>query len=308
MNDKSVNVEDRLDKIFEYIEKNLHVTCRIAELYESRSARPYYPLNDKWALTSLDTGHPFFVNTEDRNITPWIIMGGHWERNVGNVLLDYISLGMNVLDVGANMGYYTVKFASKVGPTGRCLSFEPNPEVYSVCLENIKINGLSGNTSLYTFALGDQEGVAVLTRSNSNMASANLIGEQNADYSVKVDVKRLDDVIPQNLVVDMIKLDAEGYEKKILDGAIKTLRRSPECAIVIEVNLERWERSAPLSSLVDSCGGDRELFAIDDSGFIRSISPSELREFLQGCAYHENYFLVAKRKQVEEKISHLLVH
>lgn len=43
---------------------------------------------------------------------------------------------------------------------------------------------------------------------------------------------------------DRIKLDAEGYEKRILDGALNLLKRSPQCAIMIELGLERWERYA----------------------------------------------------------------
>jgi len=296
-----------MEKMFEYVEKSLHVLCQLSEMYNKRSARPYYPLNDKWALTRLDTGQPFFVNTEDRNITPWIIMGGHWETNVDKVLMSYTKPGTNVIDIGANMGYYTVKLATKLGASGRCWAFEPNPEVNVVCLENIKINALAGTTTLYKFALGDQSEKATLTRSASNMASANLIGEQEADYAVTVDVRRLDDVVPEDLQIDLIKLDAEGYEKKILDGAKATLAHSPDCAIMIELGLERWEKYAPLSDLVSSCGGERELFAVDDMGHLRAIATADLRQFLMGCAFHENYFLVAKRHLVEHRISNLLM-
>jgi FkbM family methyltransferase len=303
---KLLELERKLDRILEYVEKTLHVSCTHFDLYQKLGGRPYYPLNDKWALTHLNTGQAFYVNTEDRNVTPWIIMGGHWETNVENVMMSYISPGMTVIDVGAHMGYYTIKLGSKVGPMGRLHAFEPNPEVNAVCWENIKINGLFTHTTLYKFALGDFTAQSTLTRSNSNMASANLIGDQDADYSVCVDVKRIDDVIPSDRPIDLIKLDAEGYEKRILDGAIESLKRSPHCAIMIELGLERWERSAPLSNLVESCGGDRQIYAVQSDGTLRSISPVELRDFLLSCPFYENYLFVARKEDVEEKIAHLI--
>ncbi len=294
-------------KIYEIVEKTLHVSETHRQTYFHRSGRPYYPLDNGWGLTSLDTGALFFVNTEDRNITPWIIMGGMWEPNVGRVLIDYAKPGMTVLDIGAHFGYYTVKLAMKVGSSGTLFAFEPNPEVSAVCLENIKINGLAGMTALHQLALGDASGNAILTRSHSNMASANLVGDQDADFSVGVKVERLDDILNANVIVDLIKLDAEGYEKRILDGARAVLERSPNCAIMIELGLDRWERYATLEELLPLCGGNgRQAFAVQPDGTLKQMSIEEMRPFLLTCGFHENYFLIAHPHNVTEKIPDLL--
>ena len=154
-------------------------------------------MDDGWGLTTLASGEPFFVNTSDRNITPWIIMGGVWEVNVARPLVSYAAPGMTILDIGAHMGYYTVRLGKKLAGNGALYAFEPNPEVNSVCLENIKLNGLLNCVQLNKFALGDANGKATLTHSDSNMASANLVGEQDADYSVEVEVRSLDEALPQ---------------------------------------------------------------------------------------------------------------
>jgi FkbM family methyltransferase len=300
-------LQKQLSRMEEILEKSLHVVSRHFETYAHRSSRPYYPLNNGWGLTHLNTGQPFFVNTEDRNITPWIIMGGHWEPNVDRVLSAYAQPGMTILDIGAHFGYYTVKLGTKVGRAGKLLAFEPNPEVNAVCAENIKINGLSFHASLSKFALGDVEHVATLTRSASNMASANLLGEQDNDYSVQVQVRRLDNVVDASVSADLIKLDAEGYEKRILDGATNLLKRSPQCAIMIELGLERWERYATLEQLIPACGGgDRELYAVCPDGTIEYFPLEKVRPFLLGCDYHENYFLVARPIDVEARIGDLV--
>lgn len=295
-----------LRELREYVEKNLYVSSIHYDLYGQRSARPYYPLDDGWALTYLSTGQPFFVNTEDRNLTPWIIMGGIWEPNVGLPLLSYAQPGMTILDIGAHIGYYTVKLGAKVGATGRVMAFEPNPKVNRVCLENIKINRLSGMTFLHKFALGDKAGKAKLTYSNSNMTSANLLGDQDADFSFDVDVFRLDDIVPEDQSVDLIKLDAEGFEAQILAGANGVLSRSPQCAIMIELGLERWERSTPLESLMPLCGEGKVAYAVREDGMVELMGLDKIRAFLLTCAFHENYFLIASAEYVEKYIGELI--
>jgi FkbM family methyltransferase len=293
-------------EIRSFVEKNLHVASSHYNVYAQRSARPYYPLDDGWGLTALDTGQPFFVNTRDRNLSPWIIMGGHWEPNVALPLLTYAQPGMNVLDIGAHIGYYTVKLAARVGAGGKVFSFEPNPAVGRVCLENIKINGLMGNVMLHQFALGASEGASTLSYSHSNMASANLLGDQDADFTVNVQVRKLDSVIPDDMTIDLIKIDAEGYEKLIFDGASEVLARSPNCAIMIELSLDRWERFAKIEDLLPICGSHKTVYAVQADGTVKPMRASVMREFLLTCNFHENYFLVAPKPQAEDYIGGLI--
>jgi FkbM family methyltransferase len=298
--------EEDLGFLKAYVEKTFHVAAQHADLFAQRSNRPYYPLNDGWGLTYLSTGQPFFVNTEDRNITPWILMGGHWETNVDRILCAYVKPGMRVLDIGANMGYYAVKLGTKVGPGGTLIAFEPNPEVYDVCVENLKINGLTGHAKVLRLALGDRAGSATLTRSRSNMASANLLADQDADVSFEVEVATLDACLGEAAPVDLIKLDAEGYESFILKGAAQTLARSPSCAVMIELGLDRWERHSTLVELVPLCGGNgRELYAVHDDGTLEHFT-GDLRAFLRTRPYQENYFLVARPSEVQLHVADLL--
>lgn len=298
--------EEDLAFLKTYVEKTFHVAAQHADLYGQRSNRPYYPLNDGWGLTYLSTGQPFFVNTEDRNITPWILMGGHWETNVDRILCSYAKPGMRVIDIGANMGYYAVKLGARVGPGGSLIAFEPNPEVYDVCVENLKINGLTGFARVLPIALGEVKGTATLTRSRSNMASANLLADQDTDVSFPVEVDTLDAVLQDQRPIDLIKLDAEGYESFILKGARQTLSRSPTCAVMIELGLDRWERHSTLEELVPLCGGGgRELFAVQDDGTLERFS-GDLRAFLQTKPFSENYFLVARPLEVQAHVPDLL--
>jgi len=303
---KILELESKIDSIALYAEKSLHQICETYDLLGARTARPFYPLDGTWGLTSLRAGQPFFVNTEDRNITPWIIMGGLWETNVDTVLTAYAQPGMNILDIGANMGYYTVRLGERLAGRGVLHAFEPNPEVSDVCVENIKINSLGNFVKLHKIALGAENGSATLTRSKSNMASANLLGDQDADVSFEVPVRRLDDVLPVEMSIDLIKLDAEGFEKNILDGGASVLERSPKAALMIEVGLERWERSATIGDLGNIAGDQRSIYAVNNEGHLIPMEVSAIREFLLTCAFHENYFFIAPQELVETFAGHLV--
>ncbi len=73
----------------------------------------------------------------------------------------YLRSGDSVLDIGANIGVYTLLAASEIGPTGQVLAFEPVPETSRRLLENIEINQLD-NVQIYTCALGDKNGSVYL--------------------------------------------------------------------------------------------------------------------------------------------------
>jgi FkbM family methyltransferase len=270
------------------IDPNLQEVRRLVEGLAVRS-HPYYPLREGWGLTALDSGHYFFVNTNDLTITPWLIMSGQWEPEVSSVMSRYVQPGMRVADIGANMGYYTVKLGALLRGRGGLVAFEPNPEVAPFCTENIKINGLGGIARFFDCALGEEPGEATLTVPGSNMASANLTGEQvEGSHSHKVKVARLDDVVSG--AFDFIKLDAEGYEPMILRGGRETLRRSPDCGVMMEVNLRRWERQGPFSEMAELLPG-RAALVVKPGGKLAETTIQELASYLETQPFTECYVL-----------------
>lgn len=284
---------------------DLETIKALLNTFVNRTARPYYPLADNWGLTLLASGQLFFVNTRDRTMTPWIIMGGHWEPNVDLIMMTYIRPGMTVVDIGANMGYYTVKLASALQGQGRMHAFEPNPEVSPFCSENLKINGLVGIARLHPVALGEREGLARLTVPISDMASANLLDEQAYRAVYHVDVRTLDDVLPTEQL-DLIKLDAEGYEPQIFRGAAAVLGRSPDCAVMLELNLQRWERSDSIEALAALLVHEKLLFAVTPEGRLRRYDIGQIKDFLLTRPFTECYFFCCPPSKTQA-IEHLII-
>jgi len=123
-----------------------------------------------------------------------------------------------VFDVGAHMGFFTVKIARQVS---RVVAFEPDPQNFRFLLTNIKYNNLS-NVQAFNYALGDRDCDVFLERGYS--FGRTRIAKSDTSYKVKM--KTLDAVIKDlGTVPDVIKIDVEGFETKVLEGARYTLAR-----------------------------------------------------------------------------------
>jgi FkbM family methyltransferase len=133
--------------------------------------------------------------------------------------------GQTVLDIGANVGFYTVRQAAAVGPTGRVFSFEPNPSSYRRLLENVTSNSLTWVTCL-PFAASSESGANVaLYASDRGSSTASLFHDEmrTGSRSVNVETITLDDFVERFHVdrIDLLKLDAEGAEALAIEGGIK---------------------------------------------------------------------------------------
>jgi FkbM family methyltransferase len=137
-----------------------------------------------------------------------------------------------VLDVGANVGHYTIRLAGLVGPAGRVIAFEPVPSTFELLAANVAI-GTPGNVTLVNAAASS--GVAVVRMDIPNlpgaeaknyyMASIRPDGGQRV-LSLSVDSLRLPHPIR------LVKIDAEGHERQVLEGMVELLERDGPVLIV----------------------------------------------------------------------------
>jgi len=163
---------------------------------------------------------------------------GRYEPNEMYAMSKLISPGMRVVDVGANAGVFTLIAARLVGATGTVDAFEPSTRDPERLLANVSLNGLS-NVKVHAEALGRASGKAVLAVAGPDHPGHNTIGgfAYSADaraYELEVDVTSLDDfATAQNLThLDLLKIDVEGSETAVLQGARETLRRFRPILIV----------------------------------------------------------------------------
>jgi len=140
---------------------------------------------------------------------------------------------MNVVDIGAHVGTYTILAAEKVGKNGKVIAIEPDPKNYKYLLKNIKLNNFQ-NVIPINIALADRNGSEKLYLHFSSMCHS-LISQEDKNSYIKVPVKTVDKLVEElNLKkIDVIKIDTEGAEMPILRGAEKTLKANPNVKLFI---------------------------------------------------------------------------
>lgn len=159
-----------------------------------------------------------------------------------------------VLDVGAHVGSYTVWASKRVGPGGKVLSFEPEPENFRLLKKNIALNGCS-NVRLYSAALSEVPGrIRLFVSEPPELHSLMPV----SGAAIEVPSLRLDDVAAELGLerVGTIKIDAEGAELRILSAARQTLTRTRE--VIMELH-KLWVSEEAVRRLLEESGMECEV-------------------------------------------------
>jgi FkbM family methyltransferase len=213
-------------------------------------------LRRDWASTprrfrTIDVyGHSFIFDITDFTTSGLFFWGHPFEPRTTTRLMSIVQPGTTVLDVGANKGYFSILCGLLTGANGRVYAFEPNPSIVDSLREHVALNRLTETIQIVEQALSRTESSqAELYLScdpyNSGLASLTPFSEslQNSMLSdsnkTTVTTTTLDAWLRSNEdvpAIDLIKVDVEGAEGWILDGAEKTLRESPPRFWIVETH------------------------------------------------------------------------
>ncbi len=165
-----------------------------------------------------------------------IIRRGMFEPETVHAFAALLAPGMTVLDVGANVGQFTLVAARRVGPSGRVHAFEPTPELAAHILRNLDLNGLE-NVAVNAIAVSDEAGRATLHLVQPDDPGENSIVDPSPGArTLEVPTVTLDGYIAEHEVgrVDVIKIDIEGAEIPALRGAPGLLSGDESPVLVLE--------------------------------------------------------------------------
>jgi FkbM family methyltransferase len=171
------------------------------------------------------------------NFDRWLYVKLQALRLMGTNERDFLSrhvrAGMSVLDIGANIGLYSILLAELVGAQGKVLAFEPDPALFEAAVTNSRLNGKDGVITIHNLALGSRTGRAVLHRSPYNSGDNRLSASGAHKESVVVSIARGDDVLAGRHI-DLIKMDVQGWEAEVLRGMEQTLISNPGLMLYFE--------------------------------------------------------------------------
>ncbi len=202
-------------------------------------------LGNYTAITRTVWGHRIFVDTRDIGVAVHLITEGTWEMWIAKRFIQSLRDGATVIEIGANVGYYTLLGAERIGPKGRYFAFEANPEIFKLLYSSVDINGFRDRVSLINKAVYSKSGKIqfhVLQRypgSSSIHGFSRELLEQHCDEVrvIEVDAISLDEYFEgKNATVDLVKMDAEGSEPHIIRGMEQILRKNYAIKLICEFN------------------------------------------------------------------------
>ncbi|TLD68426.1 FkbM family methyltransferase [Phragmitibacter flavus] len=150
------------------------------------------------------------------------------------LLQKLIKPGDTIVDVGANIGYYSLIFAKAVGPTGTVFGFEPDPGNFSLLTQNLKLNGHE-NVTMVNKAVTDKSGEIELFVSPGCPADHRIYDSGDGRQKLTIPAVALDDYFSEiKAQIDLIKMDIQGAEFFAVKGMKKVLATNPKVKLLTE--------------------------------------------------------------------------
>lgn len=219
---------------------------------------------------------------EDYGLTASYTFADNIELGLRSLFRRTIKSGMNVVDVGANVGVYTLISGSLVGETGRVYSFEPTPRIFDLLEANIGMAGLHERVEARRMAVSDEGGKKLRLKLFKSTRNNTLFGDDGGECvdSVEVETVKLDEAL-RGRKIDFVKIDAEGAEPFILRGMREIIRDNPQIIVVIEFAATHLLRAGvdPEGFIKEIKGCGLSISRVDDyTGEAVPISEKELVE------------------------------
>lgn len=184
---------------------------------------------------------------------------GVYEWRETEIIKKYLREGMTFVDAGANVGYYTLLAASKVGESGRVVAFEPSPYALERLVKTIEDNRLT-QVETMPYALSDKSGETTLYAPVAKGHHSPTMIACEGVYPISIRAQTLDEFIDANGVdhVDVLKVDVEGFEPNVINGALRSIQQGKIKAVLCELNAVWLEANgwniSPMMDLMTGLG------------------------------------------------------
>jgi FkbM family methyltransferase len=154
------------------------------------------------------------------------------EQGTLKVVEKYLKAGGTFVDVGANVGLYSLLAARVVGPGGKVIAIEPAPAAAQALKATVHANGLSDIVSINEVAAGAEKGLGTLSIAQ-NSGHSTLLQSDAASGTVVAPIVTLDDMLDGE-IPDMVKIDVEGWEPNVIEGMKAILHANPNIIVIMD--------------------------------------------------------------------------
>jgi len=183
------------------------------------------------------------VENEDDAMSPWLRSDGFWESWVSIWVIRNMPSYKNFIDVGSNIGYFSM-LAAKLG--ANVVAIDPNFKVLELLRKSVIRNGMEQKVTVIAGAVGNKSEVMALDIPLRHSGGGHVVaaGGSNQNITFVSTIDAITERLGLNLDETIIKIDAEGFEFEIIQGAMSALRQSRSCILIIEWDASRftdWE-------------------------------------------------------------------
>jgi FkbM family methyltransferase len=206
--------------------------------------RSFVPVSVKEFLYSLKERKSKVVTLEsfklalhqhDTIISESIRQNKIWAQSETRLFRELIKPGMTVIDVGANIGYFSLLASTLVGPDGRVHAFEPDPVNFGLLRKSVRLNHASNIKIVQAALSSSDESIQLFL--NSDNKGDHRIWEATGESRTKITVRAmtLDQYLNETATAaDFIKIDVQGAEGQVLEGMEETLAQAPPTYLILE--------------------------------------------------------------------------
>lgn len=191
------------------------------------------------------------------------------EYTVRLALIEYASKDKVFCDVGAHVGEYTVRMSKYYK---QVIAIEPNPEALEVLRENLKINNIT-NVIIIPKACGDCKTTLILY---DRGGSSTFLNNYKTDKYYIVEVDKLDHLVEK---VDVIKIDVEGYEEKVIRGAMRLIKYCKPIIVIEHHEFRGYEECKGMKERIQKLLSDYYCLCLDDTHYAYIPKEHDLRNY-----------------------------
>ena len=236
-------------------------------------------------------GCRLLVPVEDLSLAPELALTGTYDPAFIAFLSRSLQRGMTFVDVGANVGLFSIVAGTLVGPGGRVYAYECNPDLLKLLNDNVAMNWLSESVVIVDKAASHSSGVAEFWAPprfkglGSTLARSQHEAQSSDVQRLEVRTERLDARLADAHFIDLIKVDVEGAEADVLDGASALFESSRVGMLSIEFRQDTLTPASRVqmeTRLTDLHKRLRATFHVPNSA-----RPIPLDEVLMSCNYSQ---------------------
>ena len=210
-------------------------TLLIAEILTTLAGRQVVPLDTGFVATRTPVGWIVLPDTEIAALLHLADGRASQEPGTARFLQDQLSHGGHAIDVGAHVGMLTAPMARAVTPFGRVDALEPVPRNAEALRRTIVANSLEATAQVYQVAADAVKGTARFAIGVNGQMGTLIGAESLPNDTIEVATECLDDINPPGSRIDVVKIDVEGAELRVLTGMQRIIADNPSLVVVAEL-------------------------------------------------------------------------